>query len=624
MWNTTSRPQQVRSCLLSGNIITLFITILFTINIIGARAQGTWTRKTDYPGVVRINSFGFSIGNKGYMGGGTNNENYQDLWVYDPATDVWTQKADFGGGGRQGASGFAIGNKGYVGCGTSGYDTRNNDFWEYDPATNIWTRKADFGGVERTEGVGFVIGNKGYIGTGVNGQCCTFTKLYDFWEYDPATDKWVRKADFGGGKRQLAVGFSINGKGYIGTGNSDTKDSFSDFWEYDPITDKWTRKADVPGGERVEAFGLSINGKGYIGIGDSSGVNKKDFWEYDPVLNKWEHKADFGGSPRHRAAGFSMPGKGYIGTGAGDNDYLKDFWEYTPSSLKVDAGRDTTIYLNQNQSSNCVTLSAHASLGTTPYKYSWSPGSGTTSSITVCPTKTTTYTVTVTDAEGNTASDQVKVTVIDQRPQISIQDVTVLESQELAFITVRLSKPTKKWILVSYTTQDKTAMHPTDYIGLSGPLFFIPGLNTTAKVIIPIVNDTIKENIEQFQIQLKDPLYAGIKDGIGVVTIIDDDGSTAEITTQPSQPLEQSTSLRLQAFPNISEHAFTLKIEGSDEKSPVSMRVYDMSGRLMEAKTNLNIGQSIQIGGAYRAGTYIVVAEQGAQQVQAKLIKTGH
>ena len=24
-----------------------------------------------------------------------------------------------------------------------------NDFWEYDPATNAWTQKADFGGTAR-------------------------------------------------------------------------------------------------------------------------------------------------------------------------------------------------------------------------------------------------------------------------------------------------------------------------------------------------------------------------------------------------------------------------------------------------------------------------------------------
>ena len=41
-----------------------------------------------------------------------------------------------------------------------------NDFWEYDPSTNTWTQKADFGGTARNWAVGFSIGNKGYIGTG--------------------------------------------------------------------------------------------------------------------------------------------------------------------------------------------------------------------------------------------------------------------------------------------------------------------------------------------------------------------------------------------------------------------------------------------------------------------------
>src|SRR3954454_23254794 len=157
MWNTTTRPQQARSSLLSGQAIALLITILFTINITGARAQGTWTRKADYPSVVRASPFGFSIGNKGYMGGGQLifYEYYQDFWEYDPATNVWTQKADFGGGGRTNAVGFTIGNKGYVGCGTPAFDQLTNEFWDYDPAANKWTRRADFAGGERITPIGF-------------------------------------------------------------------------------------------------------------------------------------------------------------------------------------------------------------------------------------------------------------------------------------------------------------------------------------------------------------------------------------------------------------------------------------------------------------------------------------
>ena len=88
------------------------------------------------------------------------------------------------------------------------------DFWEYDPAANTWTQKADFGGGTRSQAVGFSIGNKGYIGTGKE----DWAYKRDFWEYDPATDTWTQKADFGGTARCDAVGFSIGNKGYLGTG----------------------------------------------------------------------------------------------------------------------------------------------------------------------------------------------------------------------------------------------------------------------------------------------------------------------------------------------------------------------------------------------------------------------
>ena len=203
----------------------------------------------------------------------------------------------------------------------SNFDVRK-DFWEYDPATNAWTRKADFRGA-RYEAVGFSIGNKGYIGTGFDRN---FDK--DFWEYDPETNVWTRKADFRGPARSEAVGFSIGNKGYIGTGSTNFEVR-KDFWEYDPATNAWTRKADFGGEARRGAVGFSIGSKGYLGTG-TDGSFLKDFWEYDPATNVWTQKADFGGPARWHAVGFSIDDQGYIGTGQTLSDFQKDFWEYTP------------------------------------------------------------------------------------------------------------------------------------------------------------------------------------------------------------------------------------------------------------------------------------------------------
>ena len=104
----------------------------------------------------------------------------------------------------------------------------------------------------------------------------------DFWEYDPTSNNWTPKADFAGGERYLAVGFSIWQKGYIGTG-TDWNELYKDFWEYDPASDTWTRKADFGGVGRKDAIGLSNGQKGFVGIGEIGLFSfTDDFWEYTP------------------------------------------------------------------------------------------------------------------------------------------------------------------------------------------------------------------------------------------------------------------------------------------------------------------------------------------------------
>ena len=75
-------------------------------------------------------------------------------------------------------------------------------------------------------------------------QAITVIYLKDFWEYDPATDIWTKKASVGGDKRAHAIGFAINGKGYVCTG-VDNGAYDDDFWEYDPATDIWVEKRSI-------------------------------------------------------------------------------------------------------------------------------------------------------------------------------------------------------------------------------------------------------------------------------------------------------------------------------------------------------------------------------------------
>ncbi len=295
-------------------------------NFTTSKEMEPWVRKADFGGGSRIGAVGFTIGDKGYIGTGSATGLQKDFWEYDPQSDSWTQKADFGGQERQRAFGFSINDKGYIGAGYNalgGGDLK--DFWRYEPTTNTWTRVAEFPGKASSDASGFSIGNKGYIGTGNYSDDGIAEYTAEFWEYDSQTDTWERKADFGGPARTRAVGFSIDDKGYIGTGYRFNGQAISerDFWQYDPETDTWTQKADIITG-RESAVGFSISGKGYVGLG----VGNNDFWEYDPVDNTWTRRADFLGPQRVSAVGFSIGGKGYIGTGSPNGE---EFWEYDPS-----------------------------------------------------------------------------------------------------------------------------------------------------------------------------------------------------------------------------------------------------------------------------------------------------
>jgi N-acetylneuraminic acid mutarotase len=79
--------------------------------------------------------------------------------------------------------------------------------------------KADFGGNPRERAVGFSFDGKGFIGTGYDGA--TFIDRKDFWEYEPISNNWTQKEDFSGIARNSAVGYQyLVAKHILGTGLS--------------------------------------------------------------------------------------------------------------------------------------------------------------------------------------------------------------------------------------------------------------------------------------------------------------------------------------------------------------------------------------------------------------------
>jgi N-acetylneuraminic acid mutarotase len=204
-------------------------------------------------------------------------------------------------------------------------------FYKYSKLQNQWVEIAHTTSSIYHSTAFFTINNKGYFGTGKSGN--KYPPYSDFWQYDFDRDQWQQKSTFGGAGRYGAVGFSIGKKGYIVTGCA-VDFNQSDLWEYDTDSNTWSKKKDFPGDGRIYAVGFSINGKGYVatGKGTTSGF-MNDVWEYDPVENDWYPKNNFNGKARHSAACFTIGNRAFIGTGSSQNDgLLYDLWEYISSN----------------------------------------------------------------------------------------------------------------------------------------------------------------------------------------------------------------------------------------------------------------------------------------------------
>ena len=189
----------------------------------------TWSYTTTIPFGTQGINFMLAINNKLYLSSVSG-----AVYEFDPSTNIWTPKANFLGGARFGSFYFSVGGKGYVGGGYA-YPNYMSDFYEYDPIVDTWTAKPQYAGGIVARAASFVIGNKGYVGIGETGPYDNFTR---FFEYDPTLEQWTQKASFGGGGRKLAASFSINSRGYIGSGAfyNSNDNGLLDMWEFEPTS----------------------------------------------------------------------------------------------------------------------------------------------------------------------------------------------------------------------------------------------------------------------------------------------------------------------------------------------------------------------------------------------------
>lgn len=158
-------------------------------------SDNSWEKIISIGGSKRRDASSFVIDGKGYVISGTDNGVYlNDIWEFDPLTGNWTEKNklsnftdetfddEYSTIVRINGSAFSINGKGYLTCGSTG--SLLNNVWEYDPVTDLWIEKTPFEGSVRTEAVGFAIGSKGFV---VAGRSSSYY-FDDIWGFDPTAE----------------------------------------------------------------------------------------------------------------------------------------------------------------------------------------------------------------------------------------------------------------------------------------------------------------------------------------------------------------------------------------------------------------------------------------------------
>ncbi|NEM97014.1 Kelch repeat-containing protein [Pontibacter burrus] len=276
-------------------------------------AQGTWASLASMPVQADFSSV-FIVDDLVYIVPGMVAPSDKKLYVYDLKSDKWSSKGDLPFSTRYHSNAFSYKGKGYVMLGTDG-DNLYSDVWEYNPADDKWTKKANCP-VKMSRASGFLIDGTYYVLREGNND-------YHTYAYDIESDTWTKKNSIYNewSVRGFGNSFVYNGIGYIF--NSDDKHkAYEQFAAYDPKADSWSyTRSPVPGyvppsnvtSGRAET--VMIKDKVYISVNSTSILSEgQGMYTYDMKTLTWEKIGTF---PK-----YSSIGNGAVLTNYNDRIFL--------------------------------------------------------------------------------------------------------------------------------------------------------------------------------------------------------------------------------------------------------------------------------------------------------------
>ncbi len=297
----------------------------------------------------------------------------------------WKGPTQMNSNGRGGASCFVIDNMAYI-VGGRGYIKRESfflDTWQFDPKHNSWKQYAPVPAEKgRNYGVAFAaIGadgkTKGYYGTGIGYKSEVFKDFYEFSPEDSTTVPVLSVEGDTTGYKKLPgvwtvtdslpgeepiwgmVGFTINGVGYIGAGQTKNQGYANTYYSYNPNAakgKKWQIVEHINPAKRCYGSVFVIDDRAYIVGGISNGKYVYDLERFDPSIDEGEFRwqkitqnfvEDYRSSRfvkvyRQQAAAFSINGRGYLCCGSVGSS-KSDVWEYIPYVGRDNMGEWTEV-----------------------------------------------------------------------------------------------------------------------------------------------------------------------------------------------------------------------------------------------------------------------------------------
>lgn len=253
------------------------------------------------------------------------------IWADQKATltTSWQRVSDFPGTGRYKSTVFNLGKKLFAGAGAAG--TVFKDFYEYNPASDSWTRKADLP-VARCYPRSFSNSVNGFMGAGYSSDNSSKIQLYDFYKYDPQLNLWSAISNYPDNISGFYIGYTVtvDGRPFISLSNQvlTMREWTNESWKFFQT---------VPDMIDCPAPGVfSIGKKFYIIAGNRiNNAFSNSVWEFNSESAVWTKKANFPGPARFAPASFSIGNYGYYGCGmATDQQQYKDMWRYDPSKDK--------------------------------------------------------------------------------------------------------------------------------------------------------------------------------------------------------------------------------------------------------------------------------------------------